>query len=118
MQAENGLLICDISFLFPAARLLLYYVSPRFSRNARLVAVSLLFYVWGAGYFTLLLLLSVAVNYLLGPALGRIGTAEFTLRRLTLAGGIVFNLSILAYFKYANLFVLQLNDVGQRLEWG
>lgn len=40
------------------------------------------------------------------------------MRRLTLAGGIVFNLSILAYFKYANFFVLQLNDVGQRLEWG
>lgn len=46
-------------FYFLPLHLLLYYVSPRFSRNALLVAVSLLFYVWGAGYFTLLLLLSV-----------------------------------------------------------
>lgn len=105
-------------FYFLPLTLLLYYVSPRFSRNALLVAVSLLFYVWGAGYFTLLLLLSVAVNYLIGLALGRIGAADLSLRRLTLAGGIVFNLSVLAYFKYANFFVLQLNDVGQRLEWG
>jgi len=103
-------------FYFLPLTLLLYYVSPRFSRNALLVAVSLLFYVWGAGYFTLLLLLSVAVNYLIGLALGRIGAADLSLRRLTLADGIVFNLSVLAYFKYANFFVLQPNDVGQRLE--
>ena len=117
-MAENGFSSATFIFYFLPLTLLLYYVSPRFSRNALLVAVSLLFYVWGAGYFTLLLLLSVAVNYLIGLALGRIGAADLSLRRLTLAGGIVFNLSVLAYFKYANFFVLQLNDVGQRLEWG
>jgi alginate O-acetyltransferase complex protein AlgI len=43
---------------------------------------------------------------------------EATPRRLILASGIILNLSILGYFKYMNFFVLQLNGVGQQLEWG
>jgi len=105
-------------FYFLPITLLLYYVSPRFSRNALLVIVSLLFYLWGAGIYTALLLLSVAVNYVLGLVLGGMSPTRPSWRQVTLAAGIVFNLSILAYFKYANFFVLQLNDVGQRLEWG
>jgi alginate O-acetyltransferase complex protein AlgI len=105
-------------FYFLPLTLLLYYLSPRLARNGLLVAVSLIFYTWGAGKFTALLLLSVAVNYAFGLALGAIGGERLPLRRMTLAAGIVFNLAVLAYFKYANFFVFQLNDVGHRLEWG
>ena len=105
-------------FYFLPLTLLLYYLSPRLALNGLLVAVSLIFYTWGAGKFTALLLLSVAVNYAFGLALGAIGGERLPLRRMTLAAGIVFNLAVLAYFKYANFFVFQLNDVGHRLEWG
>jgi alginate O-acetyltransferase complex protein AlgI len=104
-------------FYFLPCVLLLYYVSPRLARNSVLVVISIIFYFWGAGLFTLLLLFSVAANYALGLFLGAVGK-EGTTGRLILAGGILLNLSILGYFKYANFFVLQLNDAGQQLEWG
>ena len=105
-------------FYFLPCVLLLYYVAPRFARNALLVLISIGFYFWGAGAFTLLLLFSVAANYAFGLLLGAAGKDDTTRRAFVLAAGIVVNLSILGYFKYANFFVLQLNDVGQQLEWG
>jgi len=60
-------------------------------------------------------LFSVAANYGVGLLLGAVKDA--TPRRLILACGIILNLSILGYFKYMNFFVLQLNGVGQQLEW-
>jgi alginate O-acetyltransferase complex protein AlgI len=103
-------------FYFLPIVILGYFASPRLFRNSLLVLVSLAFYFWGAGAFTLLLLFSVAANYGLGLLLGAVkGPMP---RRLILACGIILNLSILGYFKYMNFFVLQINGVGQQLEWG
>jgi hypothetical protein len=53
-------------FFFLPAVLAAYHVAPRAVRNGLLVAFSLAFYAWGAGGFVFALLLSVAINYVLG----------------------------------------------------
>jgi alginate O-acetyltransferase complex protein AlgI len=89
-----------------------FFVIARFSRTwaaGWLVAASLFFY----GYWTLralpLLLGSIVVNYVFGmrlaPEAGRSDRARKGL--LTLA--IAVDLGVLAYFKYANFFVANLN---------
>jgi len=60
-----------------------------------LIAGSLVFYGWAYPPYLLLLSLSIAGNYGLGIALTR-----FADRRVLIAG-VVFNLGLLAYFKYA-----------------
>lgn len=66
-----------------------------------LIAASLLFYYQGAHGITILLLLSIIVNALISFSLI---TKSSKTRRLTLlATGIVFNLTILCFFKYAGL---------------
>jgi alginate O-acetyltransferase complex protein AlgI len=78
---------------------------------------SLAFYAaWNPLYIPLLLC-SIISNYTAGRA---IRNSEGTLRRAILIAGIVFNLGLLAYFKYANFFLETLHSVAgsehQRLD--
>ncbi len=68
-------------------------------RNACLFAVSLFFYYKTSGLFLLLLLFVVAFNYLAGLLIPRIRGKGW--RKAVLAAGIVVNLSLLFYYKYA-----------------
>lgn len=73
-----------------------------------LLAASLFFYCWWDPRYGLLLGASILVNYGFGWAL-----ASPAVRRLSvLWAGIAFNLGLLAYYKYANFFVDNLNAVG------
>ncbi len=96
-------------FLFLPIGLGIYYVAPRFLRNAALLAVSLLFYAWGEKGYVLLMIASIAMNYGLGRWLearrGRSG------ERLLLAWAIALNLLILIHFKYANFLIGNINEL-------
>jgi D-alanyl-lipoteichoic acid acyltransferase DltB (MBOAT superfamily) len=76
---------------------------------AWLVLASFCYYAWWKPEFILLLLVSIAVNAAFGKLLcsGRLTRAR---SRGYLAAGIVFNLSVLAYFKYAGFLVENLNQ--------
>lgn len=71
---------------------------------AWLVLCSLFFYGWWNPAYLILLAVSVIVNFSVGRILASIqgGTAR---RRFVLTCGIIFNLGLLGYFKYANFFV-------------
>ncbi|MBO4327930.1 MAG: MBOAT family protein [Bacteroidales bacterium] len=71
-------------------------------RNSLLVLFSLVFYAWGEPVYVLLLLASVVVNYFVGRGIDRPGARQ---RKTALVLGLVFNLGVLATFKYANFFV-------------
>lgn len=75
-----------------------------------LFGASVFFYSWWMPEFTLLLLASIAVNFTTGKHIAQ-NLEEPTRRsaRTWLVTGIVFNLSLLGYFKYANFFVDNLN---------
>lgn len=104
------MLFNSFSFLlfFPAVTLM-YFLLPRRARWVWLLVASYAFYMnWNAEY-ALLLAACTGVTY--GCALGIDACAQTRARKLVLIGGIVFNVGMLAYFKYTGMFL----DVAQRL---
>ena len=75
---------------------------------AWLVLASLVYYAWWKPEFLLLLVLSITVNAVFGALLCR-GHLSRGAARAVLTAGIVFNLGLLGYFKYAGFFVQNLN---------
>jgi alginate O-acetyltransferase complex protein AlgI len=104
-----------------------FYLLARFSHAGAawwLFLASLFFYGYWMPTFTLLLLASIAWNYGIGRAIGRCnqraGQAATHEGKRWLTLGIGVDLALLAYFKYANFFVDNLNtitgshwDIGQ-----
>lgn len=89
-------------FLFLPVVLVLYYVLPKSWRNGILLAASLLFYSWGEPLFIAILLASITVDFFIAK---KMGGAENHTRRIWLAVSLFVNLALLAYFKYANFFI-------------
>lgn len=73
-----------------------------------LLIASLGFYAHWMPTLTLLLLASIACNFLLGGRIAQHAIAGHPSRRWLIAG-LAFNLGLLGYFKYANFFVDNLN---------
>jgi alginate O-acetyltransferase complex protein AlgI len=93
-------------FFFLPAVLAAYHLAPRAVRNGLLVFASLGFYAWGAGGFVVALLLSVTANYLIGARLERrVDAGDRPGAKRLLALGVVLNVALLGWFKYANLAV-------------
>ncbi len=103
-------------FLFLPLVLAAYFVAPRRAGNAVLLAASIVFYVWGEGIMVALVLASVAVNWVVGAAIG--GTHALVRRRRWLVAGIAANLLLLGVFKYANFFADNYNAIAAALGWG
>lgn len=97
-------------FVFLPLLLMFYAVFPRAGRNALLFAASLLFYTWGGGWFLIWLLGSITANWVFGLVAHRARDRnELRLVRATVAVSVVFNIGLLAWFKYANFLVAQVN---------
>ena len=96
-------------FFLPLTLLAYFVVGPR-GRNAILLAASLLFYAWGETVYLLVMLFSIAANYLFGLLIDR---ARQRGRRggLAFACAVATNLGLLGFFKYANFLVDNLNPV-------
>lgn len=91
-------------FAFLPAVLAVYYLVPRILRNPVLLLVSLIFYGWGEPVYLLLMLAAILLNYVFGLwiwALRRKGRES----KAVLAAGVVANLLLLGYFKYASFLV-------------
>jgi len=82
-------------------------------RNLWLLLASLIFYAWGGADFILVLLLSIAGNWVLGLIAERshVNGSPFA-KRGSITLSVLLNIGILAWFKYANFFIDQVNDVG------
>ncbi len=80
-----------------------------------LVLASLVFYAWWNVQYLPLILVSILVNFAIGNALARqVGDRERRGRlraKWLLAAGIVFNLGLLGYYKYADFFLGNLGRV-------
>lgn len=68
-----------------------------------LLMASLVFYAWGEPVYVFLMLGSIAVNWIVGLLMARF--AGTTREKQVLALGIVFDVVVLAYFKYAGFLV-------------
>lgn len=80
----------------PAVFLVNERVPSRYS-NLLLLLASLLFYAWGEPVFIVLMMASIVVNWAVGRGIHRFRPCGGIL----LAAGVIFNLSLLGYYKYA-----------------
>ena len=99
--------------LFLPVTLLCFFFLGRsgWTRGAKLwlILASFFFYGWWNPKFVSLLAASIAVNYFFGIWIGKTRPSKLSLRLLTAAVGI--DLGCLAYFKYANFFIANYNDL-------
>jgi len=87
-----------------------YAVAPRAARNPVLLVASVLFYMWGEGWFVGLVMTSVLANWGFGLAIGNADLPRTRRRWLTAA--VALNLLTLAVFKYANFAGENVNEMA------
>ena len=76
-----------------------------------LIGVSLFFYGFINLYYVWVLLISIFANYLLGIGLIRGISTRRDYRKTLLVIGILLNVILLAYFKYYNFFISNINPI-------
>src|SRR5574337_630104 len=87
-------------FYFLPIFLALYFLTPTvFLKNIVTLLFSLVFYAWGGPRFLLILIFSIAFNYVMAIVIDR---REGLSRKQALAIGVAGNLLVLGLFKYAN----------------
>lgn len=95
-------------FLFLPLVLIAYFSGPHLGRrNTVLLIASLLFYAWGEGAYLLIMLASIGLNHWLGLKMD--DAQQKRPRKYWLITALVFNLGLLAFFKYANFLADNLN---------
>lgn len=77
------------------------------ARNVFLLALSLLFYAWGEGALVLLVIISSVLNYSIGLAL-----TYDKFKKTALVSGVMLNIGLLAYYKYFDFIIENLNGIG------
>lgn len=93
-------------FYFLPVFLLLYYLFPVQRRNVLIAVASLLFYTWGAPLFVFVLLAGMSIDFFLMKKFTQLTRIQQTQR---MWAGVILNVALLLYFKYANFFVNNLN---------
>lgn len=95
----------SITFLYYFLPFLLicYYIVPKKYRNITLLIFSLMFYFYGEQ--NIILVLSCILNYFIGTMLNN------KHKKWYLTIGIIFNVLLLAYYKYSNFFIENVNNL-------
>ncbi len=93
---------------FLPAFLIVYFLLPRFLKNFFALIASIFFYSWGAPDFIFIVLGSIIIDYYVVEVLSRSVGKK---RRLYLAISVILNIGLLAYFKYANFFIENVNHL-------
>lgn len=107
-----------ILLFLPLVALVFYWLKstePAAAPILWLVLASLFFYSWWRPEYLSLLIYSIVGNYLLGLYLGS-SEIELRIKKFVLGLGVIANLSVLAYYKYANLILDAVNRIVG-LEW-
>lgn len=89
--------------------LLIYYLCPNKLKNYVLLLGSILFYSWGAPKFIFVILGTTFLDFFLVKLMYRQEKRFY--RRLFLILSISMNVGVLAYFKYCNFFIDNINQV-------
>lgn len=98
----------EFIFVFLPIILIFYYIIPRKSKNYVLFIFSLLFYAWGGVSYTLILIFSIIINYILVKQIWK----STNYKKKWLITGLIFNITLIFIFKYLNFFIGNFNDVG------
>ncbi len=98
----------EFLFLFLPLVALLYFLCPGKARNGLLLFASLLFYAWGEPVYVLVMLGSIAMNYVFGRLVDKCGGQR---KKLALGFGVAGNLLMLGVFKYTNFVAENLRSL-------
>ena len=103
------MLFSSIPFLyyFLPAVLVVYFLVPRFLKNAVLLVASLFFYGWGEPIYLFLMVGSILMFYGCGLAIGKAQQQKW--KKFWLVVSIVVSLALLGIFKYADFFISSVN---------
>jgi alginate O-acetyltransferase complex protein AlgI len=96
-------------YLFLPLTLLGYYLINGKYKNNWLLFTSLIFFAWGGVSETVILIISIIINYYLGITIQKYIDTKKAYPYLFF--GVTINLLILGVFKYANFFVGNLNGI-------
>ena len=102
--------------LFLPLTLFLFFITAKFNRHVALFTLffaSLIFYGWSDYRCVMLLIFSISLNFIIGKWI--IGSNSIHFKKWYLYSGLVFNLGLLFYFKYANFFIQNTNVFFQSL---
>ncbi len=94
-------------FLFFPLFLLGYVSLPKNLKNTWILVCSLLFYYWGAPLFIYLLVSATIIDFFLINEIYK--SKNEKRKQFFLVASLMLNLGLLAYFKYANFFVSNVN---------
>lgn len=97
----------EFLFFFLPAVLVLYYLVTKGGKNWVLLLASLLFYAWGAPDFIFIFIASMLGNFFITRWMHN--TSKPKRKKTLLTFSIILNLGILAYFKYMNFFLDNIN---------
>jgi alginate O-acetyltransferase complex protein AlgI len=100
--------------------LLVYVLLPKGAKNWWALIVSILFYAWGAPNFLYVVLATSLLDFYFVRAL--YNSEDKRVKKLWLSVSLSLNLGLLAYFKYANFFIENVNaaltSIGiEQLAW-
>ena len=116
-------------FLFLPITICLYYLVRKEIKNYILLLASLFFYAYGGVKYLYVMILSISANYIFGILVYRAKQVESKrlhrrgIRRYTISNyivnnsklivfiTIVFNLSMIGYYKYSNFFISNVNSI-------
>ncbi|MEY4595011.1 MAG: hypothetical protein RIQ47_1421, partial [Bacteroidota bacterium] len=100
--------IIFLLFFFPVV-FTLYRIVPVVLKNWVLLLASIVFYAWGAPKFIFVLLPLTAIDFMIVKKM--YGMENGRRKKAWLTFSIFINLGLLAYFKYANFFIENVNAV-------
>ena len=100
----------EFLFLYLPLSLILYFISPIKWRNVVLFAVSAIFYGWEKPIYLLIMLFIIIINYIFGYLIDSAGE-EKEKRKSLLTWGVIINLLVLGFFKYADFLLENLSNV-------
>ncbi|MCB2206868.1 MAG: MBOAT family protein [Bacteroidetes bacterium] len=105
-------------YFFPAF-LIIYFALPTKFKNLFILLSSIVFYAWGAPDFIVFVLGSIAIDFYLVKWLF---TSKGQKKLILTSISVIINIGLLAYFKYANFFVENVNvfltSIGfNSIEW-
>lgn len=96
-------------YIFLPVFLVLYHLVGTRLKNVVVLGASIFFYAWGAPNFVFLILASLIANFFIVKQLGKSSNPK-----LFVALSVIINIGMLAYFKYANFFIGNVNYLIQQ----
>lgn len=102
-------------FIFLPLLLITAYCIPSKLKNLYLLIISLLFYYLAEPRFVSILVISVVINYFIGLFIG--GTRKVSIKKYMLFLGVFYNLGVLAFYKYVNFFIENINTFFSSLKF-